>query len=254
MMGSRGDSDDETSSIETRVVERAESWVDGLDDFLFETRHLFTLIGVFGALSIYIRQADLPATGPDKIPYTNIVSFFGFGLVLLLLIIVFVKLTSRIFSSEPSDLILHPKNIPYLVFLLFLMPIVATLVQYLSTFPTSAALFWYSVVYLLAPATVFWAHDSLITKVEIQGILADKFGQSRNTVLIFLLLTTALASFVVFILIDYIYGSNILDTLLAGERSSQRWILLVAFFSSIWFYAAIAGLLITVIRIVRQSF
>ena len=247
-------SDDESSSIEVRVAEGAESWVAGLNNFLFDTRHLFTLIGVFGAFSIYLRQTNLPTTGPDKVPAVNIVSFFGFGLVLLLLLIVLVKLVSRMLSPDPDDLMLRPENIPCLIFILFLIPIVVTLIQYLSTFPTSAALFWYSFVYLLAPITVFWAHDRLITEIEVHGILADALGRSRYTALALMSLGTALAGLLVYMFISLYYGPNVLDALIAGNRPSQRWLLLVAMFVAFWFYAATAGLLITVVRAVRAGF
>jgi len=241
---------DNASAFEARVVEEAESWVAGLDDFLFETRHLFTLIGVFGAFSIYLRQADLPTTGPDKVPAANIVSFFGFGVVLLLIIIVLVKLISRMVSPDQDGFLLRPENIPYLVFFLLLMPIVATLIEFLSTFTASATLFWFSFVYLLAPITVFWGHDRLITDIEIHGMLANALGQSRYTALALMSLGTAFAGIVVFALISVFYGPNVLDAIIAGNRPSQRWLLLVALFVAIWFYAATAGLMITVARAV----
>jgi len=194
MTNNRSDSSDDEAPIELRVVEGAESWVGGLDDFLLRNRHLFTLIGVFGAFSIYLRQTDLPATAPDEVPISNIVSFFGFGIVLLLLLIVLIKLASRMLSPEPDDHLLRPENVPYLVFLLLLIPIVGTLIKYLSTFPASAAVFWYSFVYFLAPITVLWAHDRLITDIEIHGILADRLERSRYTVLTLMSLGTAITS------------------------------------------------------------
>lgn len=254
MTDGNNDLDDEPASIKARVAEGAESWVGGLNHFLFETRHLFTLIGVFGAFSIYLRQADLPTTGPDKVPAGNIVSFFGFSLVLLLFLIIVVKLVSRMLSSDLDDLMLRPENIPYLIFLLLLMPIVATLIQYLSTFPTSAALFWFSFVYFLAPITVFWAHDRLIIEIEVHGMLADALGRSRYTALALMSLGTALAGLLVYMFISLYYGPNVLDTIIAGNRPSQRWLLLVAMFVAFWFYAATAGLLITVARAVQAGF
>lgn len=254
MTDGKSDSDDKPSSIEARLAEGAESWVAGLNNFLFETRHLFTLIGVFGAFSIYLRQADLPTTGPDKAPAVNIVSFFGFGLVLILLLIVLVKLVSRILSPDPDDLMFRPENIPYLIFFLFLIPIVTILIQFLWTFPASAALFWYSFVYLLAPITVFWVHDRLITEIEVHGMIADALGWSRYTALALMSFGTALAGLLVYVFISLYYGPNVLDALIAGNRPSQRWLLFVALFVAFWFYAATAGLLITVARAVRAGF
>ncbi|GAB6861256.1 hypothetical protein ACFR97_14420 [Haloplanus litoreus] len=236
--------------VDFRVVEAAESWISGLDVFLFDNRHLFTLIGVFGAFSIYLREADLPATGPDEVPLANLVSFFGFGIVLLLFLLILIKLYSKMLSPDEGDLLLRPENVPYLVFFLFLLPIILTLMHYLSTFPASAAAFWFSFVYLLAPLTVFWAHDRLISEIEIHAKLADILGRSRYTGLALLSLVTALAGLLVYTIIETVYGPNTFQALIAGARPSQRWLLFIAIFIAIWFYAATAGLFLTVIQAV----
>lgn len=85
--------------------------VYGFDSFLKKNQHLFTLIGVFGTVSVYL--SDMDYNQPDnQIPISNFAMFFGLGITVLLSIIVIYKTIDEIFGNEKRTI----EKIPYLVF------------------------------------------------------------------------------------------------------------------------------------------
>lgn len=86
-----------TPTWEFKLFPKITSPVVVLDGFLESNTHLFTLIGVFSALTIYFETTIQSVDGFD---YLNNVIFTGFSLVTLLSLIVFSKAIIEIYKSE----------------------------------------------------------------------------------------------------------------------------------------------------------
>lgn len=81
---------------EYKVVPKVTSPIEVLDEFLESNTHLFTLIGVFAALTIYFETTTQDIAGLN---YLNNVIFTGFSLVTLLSLIVFTNVFINIHNS-----------------------------------------------------------------------------------------------------------------------------------------------------------
>lgn len=75
----------ETWILEEYVYKTLYSPVQKLDEFLKENRHVFTLIGVFGAISVYLKTVGNESS-------TNLRGFGDFALVAGLTIVVILSL------------------------------------------------------------------------------------------------------------------------------------------------------------------
>lgn len=69
--------------------------IEALDSFLWDNRHLFTLIGVFGAVAVYLKSVESEISGDiGNIGDFAVVS--GLGIVVLLSVVVGIKLWLRV--------------------------------------------------------------------------------------------------------------------------------------------------------------
>lgn len=102
-----------------------------LDEFLKDNARLFTIIGVFGALSIYLK------TAVDKLDYTqkmgDFVIVIGFTIVIILSLVMLFKIAKA--SSESEGSFISWENTGLFVFGFFFIFLMISLVSISSSFP-----------------------------------------------------------------------------------------------------------------------
>lgn len=111
-----------------------------IDNFVDENRHLFTLIGVFGAVTVYLRTVD------DEIGATsewlgNFAVVSGLGLVILLSVILIVKLLLRVYGSGLWE------SMGLLVFAVFFVSLIAVISGVITAFPEALGVYYFLFVY-----------------------------------------------------------------------------------------------------------
>lgn len=159
--------------------------LDKLDTFFQENRHLFTLIGVFGAVSIYLRTVDEELEETAKLA-GEFALVTGFAIVLLLSFLVIVKLTIFMRGTEAG--IISFGNIAlglFGIFFTFLMLIVGGLI---STLSTVWAFYGFLFVYSGSIVSVF---ISAISLSKVEDYISSKVGIHETILgaIIFSLLT-----------------------------------------------------------------
>lgn len=137
--------------------------VKRLDDFLEENRHLFTLISVFGAVSIYLRTVDEELDKTAKL-VGEFALVTGFAIVILLSLVVTTKLLWKmreakrgIRSFENTALILF--TVPFAILMLVIGGMI-------SNFPTVWAFYGFLLVYFGA------LFSSLLMLISFQKVVS----------------------------------------------------------------------------------
>ncbi|MFB6216550.1 MAG: hypothetical protein ABEJ03_03175 [Candidatus Nanohaloarchaea archaeon] len=120
--------------------------IDCLDSFIWENRHLFTLIGVFGAISVYLGTVEKQLE--SSIPtLRDIAIVTGLSLVTILSVLVLIKLWIEFRNSsiwEGSGLML---------FAAFFVPLIMGITSLLTVFPQIWAGYFFMAIYCLGFAT-----------------------------------------------------------------------------------------------------
>lgn len=136
-----------------------------LDDFCNENRHLFTVLGVFGALSIYLN------TIIDKTDYTQEANSLaigaGFGIVSILSLVVIVKIAMK--ASETEGAFFSFENAGLLLFGFFFFFLTLLLVGLSSNSANIwALLFMFGILLAMAlvPVKYFKALDWVSESIE----------------------------------------------------------------------------------------
>lgn len=146
-----------------------------LDEFLNSNTHLFTLIGVFAALTIYFETAAKDISG---INYLDNVLFTGFSLVTLLSLIVFLKVIIEIHSSNRGWKSLQ--NIGLYLFLFFYSQIAIQFAGILLQFETILNVYIFIIVFLTAEAV--GAIIGLLT-ILIPALIGDKIPRFKKPII-----------------------------------------------------------------------
>jgi len=148
------------------------SSVEKLEKFVQENSTLFTLIGVFGAISIYAGRA--PGTSSN---YTEELQNFavvaGFSIVLILSTIITINAGRRMASAES---LISYENWGILSFLLFFIPLILVIIGLVSQFPTVWGIYAY--VFSYAWAT-FVAMGLLLVPLILVTMFTKDDSQSQ---------------------------------------------------------------------------
>ncbi|MCY4732473.1 hypothetical protein KY092_18180 [Natronomonas gomsonensis] len=145
--------------------------VEELSDFLNSNSTIFTLIGVFGATSIYARQAASDVINSDLAQ--NIVVVMGFSLVIILSIVILVDLLRRI--NHNGTWYSFP-NVGLVAFGAFYVPLIGVLTAVVVQFPTIWMPYIIMIAYLsgiMLPALV-WQPI-----IRVSDYFDDQFGTGK---------------------------------------------------------------------------
>lgn len=105
--------------------------IDNLNAALIGNRHLITLLGVFAALTAYIRSLQ-GSTGFENEVLINFFTTGGFLIVVLFTLVIFAQLGKSVKASESA--LLSRENIGIAAFGYLLFVLVGILISFISTF------------------------------------------------------------------------------------------------------------------------
>lgn len=204
-----------------------------LNSFIFENKHLFTLIGVFGAVSAYLRPVNNGVKSPSILSDIAVVA--GLALVTILSLIVVVNLLielRRVGKWEGAGL---------LFFAAFFTPLIIVITGLLTTFPQVWAIYYFMTTYGLGLLT---ASLAMMTAL-ILGKAIDDFLDNSSPV--FKGISVLLLAFVIsYLIIDSNRASSQLwsQSLATGGISPKAWLNIYIDFSlafgALYSYAAVA--------------
>lgn len=117
--------------------------IKNLDNFLSENRHLLTQIGVFGAVSIYLRTVDNELEQTAKL-FGEFALVAGFGIVIILSLVLMAKLAREIRLARH---ILAYQNWGLLAFSAFFLPLILVISGVVSQFRQIWAGYYYVAIY-----------------------------------------------------------------------------------------------------------
>jgi len=127
------------------------SSVEKLEDFLLENSTLFTLVGVFGAISIYAGRTAVSSSNYTS-ELQNFAVVAGFSIVLLLATVIIINALRRVNSAESW---LSYENWGIWSFLAFFIPLIFVIVGLVSQFPTIWGIYAYLLSYVSATIAAF---------------------------------------------------------------------------------------------------
>lgn len=151
-----------------------------LDSYLKDNQHLFTLIGIFAALSVYL--SNLPLGESQKyVPISSVAATGGFGLVILLSVVAMWNLGREVYESERR--ILSVKNLglfvfAFLYFILFIA-IFRAFFQFERAVGTVLVLVARYGTVLVFSVVVYWFVES-----GFLDALSEKLGRHRITTML----------------------------------------------------------------------
>ncbi|MFB6255610.1 MAG: hypothetical protein ABEH58_02605 [Haloplanus sp.] len=142
-----------------------------LDNFLWETRHLFTLIGVFGAVTIYLRDLGQQAGAQLQIPVGPI-AISGFSIVLLLSVLVLAKLVKR-----TRDLEGRVSQVGLWLFGITFFPLVLIVMEAIMQFPE----IWGNIFTFFAfVGGIFLPFGLLLILVSASNYFGERIGRNGS--------------------------------------------------------------------------
>ncbi|QIO23711.1 hypothetical protein [Haloarcula sp. JP-L23] len=122
--------------------------IEQLDNFLWENRHLFTLIGIFGAISVYLSTVEAQISESLEI-FSNFAVVAGLSLVTILSLVILVKLYICLGDNSRWE------NIGLFIFAAFFVPLIIVITGLLTTFPQIWAIYYFMVIYVFGLAGGF---------------------------------------------------------------------------------------------------
>ncbi len=160
-----------------------------LENFLLAKYKLFTLIGIFGALSIYLLNNAIPASNPSN-PFLHAGSLLSLMIVIILSIICIWDLVHYIKIEEPdykefpwSTLIKSIRTLPAIImFFVFFICLISILAIYVLSNPQMAQVFIFTlfiIVFLLIFIGTYYIYRYCLEKVtdllneKLKGKMSD---------------------------------------------------------------------------------
>lgn len=192
--------------------------IQRLDEFLESNRHLLTLIGVFGAVSVYLGSAGENVSGFSGSPefVNNFATFASLGLLTLLSLMVLIKVIVEIYRTGLWE------GFGLLVFAAFFGPLILVITGLLTTFPRLWAIY-----FLMASWVIGMAVGGAIAIVPVAtGGKLDEWITGGRPIISFIgniFILWALSSLILS-LGDPTYPST--ETITQGLSLTQWWVLL----------------------------
>lgn len=232
------ETDNSTSNGITRSIER-------IDGFFEENRHLFTLIGVFGAITIYLTEAGLPETQDGVIPYENFVFAGGFGIVLILGGLILLKLANEIWT--PGERISKIDNLPFICFGLLFFFLMIPVIAYVSSYNRVWFSFFTILSWIIGIMTFFIFLD-MLREYEVPEIMGEKIGMPVAVPLILISIGVALGSSMLVAGIQSVFGEQVIQQGSTPENiPSYFWLYNIITIISIWFALSLFMMLATIV-------
>lgn len=138
--------------------------ISKLDSFLWDNRHLFTLIGVFGAVAVYLQTVE-DQVGAEMGQLGNTAVVSALLLVLVMSIIVLIKVAITIWRGNIWE------NVGIVIFGTFFGVLIMAMTGLMSAFQEALSLYYMLIVTSAAIATGWLG----IMLLSIAGIRSDKY-------------------------------------------------------------------------------
>lgn len=151
--------------------------VSDFDQFLKDNQHLFTLIGVFGTVSVYISNIEYDQPSHET-PVGDLAIFTGLGIALILSSLVIHKMLSRTVLDE--DFIFEIEKVPFLLFGILFFWFIAVISILLTDYQHAGA----EVLLLLSAMVGITIPLIILSKLDEYGVL--KLIPVRKTLTIFI--------------------------------------------------------------------
>lgn len=131
-----------------------------LDSFLEDNRHLFTLIGVFGAISVYMKtvQENIESSLSS---ITDFGVFAGLSIVILLSSVVLMKIGVKIYRCGKWE------GFGLIIFVSLFIPLILVISSIVSSFNQFLALYYFLVIYVLSLGTATMVFVGVTSPVKL---------------------------------------------------------------------------------------
>lgn len=165
------DNSDKDITIQTTL--KILSTTDRLDSFIHDNLHLFEVIGVFAAVTVYLSTAGSTLVNAPK-TLADILALSGFAILLICSLVLYARLGMTVLESEQTAL--HPQNLWIIIFafpfLFLILSVYIIISQYQGLLAGAITLFIIFIAYLLILYSIDW-----VANLESVGTLNDeKFG------------------------------------------------------------------------------
>jgi hypothetical protein len=186
------------------ILTISEKFTENLGTFFEDNYKLFTLIGVFGAVSLYLKRNPQPVT-PDGL-FADFIFVTSLSIATLIMFILLIRSFTTVAESDSG--LFSVDNFLFLPFWTLFYMLAGSLASFLSSFPDIWGIYG-SIVLFMIPVGSFVVLMKIFERVANR--ISENFRLSTVAVHAVLFFVTTLATLVI--------GSTLISTVNLGEQA-----------------------------------